>query len=69
MCLWREECAMRKHKYIEGVKAKNPKLFAADKITLTPVALERVISHAFDAGKREEQDSMNFFKGIFGGKK
>jgi hypothetical protein len=60
---------MKKHEYIAGIKAKNPKLFTAEKITLTPAALERVISQAFDAGKQEAEAGMDFFKGIFGGKR
>ena len=60
---------MKKHEYIEGIKAKNPKLFTAEKITLTPAALERVIGQAFDAGKEEAEAGMDFFKVIFGGKR
>jgi hypothetical protein len=60
---------MKKQEYIDGIKAKNTKLFTAEKITLTPAALERVISQAFDAGKHEAEAGMDFFKGIFGSKR
>ena len=56
--------------YLESVKQKNPKLFAADKIQITPDQLGRVIKTAWIESRRSMAEDTNspmpdFMRGLF----
>ena len=56
--------------YLETVKRKNPRLFAAAKIQITPEQLGVVIKTAWIESRREmakdiDSDMPDFFKGLY----
>lgn len=60
--------------YINNTKAKNKELFAAKEIKITPESLERLMRHAFRAGKQsisnKTDDLYNqFFDSLLGAKR
>lgn len=63
--------------YLKEAETRNPRLFQAAKIQLTPQALRDVMRHAYAAGElaqaaklREATDAgmPDFMRGMFGGK-
>ena len=52
--------------YIESLRRRNPKIFTADKITITTKELEKQIRNAFDAGHGSGLDSKSLFDQLFG---
>lgn len=58
---------MNCNQYIDSTKAKNKRLFAAEKIQLRPAELENLLRHAFDAGRSSApQEERCLFELVFG---
>ncbi len=62
---------MRADDFIANFKRENPLVFAADKIKVRPVELERILRMAYNAGHDEGQlagaNGKSVFETIFGG--
>jgi len=49
---------MNQEQYIQEKKRANPKLFAAEKMQMTPATFELQLRLAFEAGERHKADKM-----------